>query len=238
MVRDFEDCRRYLKRAMEAYEEQLGPDNEKVLNATYGLILVTRMSGGELIDKLRALVERMVGALGKENVVTLEALNQFGGMLRNNGEYEEARKVLDICLAGQERVLGENHKDTVATVNNLGAVYQALKDYQKALDYFERALKGGEKTLGKTHPFTLSTVMNIAIVYEDGFKDLAKSEEYKRKALDGYEAQLGKEHESTKNSAMNLAICFAKAGEKLKLKNIIEKYPHIIVDQPAFKNWL
>ena len=59
-VRDFEDAIRYLKRAKEGYEEQLGPDSEKALDATYGLITVTCLSMGELIDKLRALVERMV----------------------------------------------------------------------------------------------------------------------------------------------------------------------------------
>ena len=41
MVGDFDDCRRFYKRAKEGYEEQLGYDNEKALEATFGLIMCT-----------------------------------------------------------------------------------------------------------------------------------------------------------------------------------------------------
>ena len=69
-------------------------------------------------------------------------------------------------------------------------------------------------------------------------KDGGKAEELQQRALKGYEAQLGKDHERTKKIAHNLAACFASAGEKLKLRKIIEKYPHIMIEQPAFKNYL
>ena len=89
-------------------------------------------------------------------------------------------------------------------------------------------MKGYEKTLGKTHPDTLGTVMNMAIVYQAGMKDYEKAEEFFRRALEGYEAQLGKDHKSTKNCANNLAICLHAAGEKVKLRKVLEKYPHLI----------
>ncbi|GMH59631.1 hypothetical protein TrST_g2970 [Triparma strigata] len=230
-VRD-EDCRQYFKRAKEGYEEQLGPDSEKALKVTYRLTCVTCSSDGKLIYKLRALVERMMGALGEENVVTLDTLNTLGNRQQDNGEPEEARKVYESCLAGREKVLGEDHKDTLGTVNNSGLVYDDLKDYEKALECYERALKGREKTLGKTHPETLSTVMNIAGVYIKGLKDYGKAEELDQRAFEGYEAQLGKDHGDMKRCAMNLAICFAMTGEKLKLRKIMNEYPHIMVDKP------
>mmetsp|Transcript_5431 Transcript_5431/g.9829 ORF Transcript_5431/g.9829 Transcript_5431/m.9829 type:complete len:94 (+) Transcript_5431:2-283(+) len=92
--------------------------------------------------------------------------------------------------------------------------------------------------LGKTHPDTLSTVMKIAIVYKNRLKDYGKAEELYQRALEGYEAQLGKDHKDTKECARNLAIYFADAGEKLKLRKIIDKYPHIIIEQPAFEDYL
>ncbi|GMH78543.1 hypothetical protein TrVE_jg7839 [Triparma verrucosa] len=79
----------------------------------------------------------MVGALGEENVVTLNTLNQLGTELKDNEELEEARKVLERCLAGREMVLGENHTQTLMTVDILGGVYQKLEDYEKALEYHE-----------------------------------------------------------------------------------------------------
>ena len=131
-------------------------------------------------------------------------------------------------MAGRETVLGEDHKDTVGTVNNLGALYNdRLKDYEMALEYFERALKAREKISGKTHPDTLITVCNIANVYMDGLKDYGKAEELQQRALEGNEAQLGKDHVHTKMCARNLAVNFAKAGEDLKLRKIIDDYPHL-----------
>ena len=70
--------------------------------------------------------------------------------------------------------------------------------------------------------------MNIGIVYRDGMKDYRKAEELYRRALEGYEAQLGKDNENTKNCAKNLAGCLAKAGERKRLRKVLEEYPHLI----------
>ena len=150
-VEDFDDARRYMKRAKEGYEEQLGHDSEKALDATQNLTMITCSSEGEAIEKLRYLVKRCERALGEENVVILETLNALGGRLRENGEYEEAIKVHERCLAGRMNVLGEDHRNTLGTLNNLGNVYKNLKNYEKALEYFERALEGKEKLMGKNH---------------------------------------------------------------------------------------
>ena len=197
-VGDFDDARCYYKRAKDGYEKELGRNDEKTLMVTRSLIMSTGMSDEERIEKLRDLVARMKAALGEDNETTLDTLNQLGGVLNDIGDYEEARKVFEKCLLGQEKVLGEDHRKTLMTVGNLGIIYDDLKDYEKALEYYERALKGSEKTLGKTHPDTLSTVYNIAIVYIEGMKDYEKAEELYRRALEGNEAQLGKDHENTR----------------------------------------
>ncbi|GMH85933.1 hypothetical protein TrVE_jg2668 [Triparma verrucosa] len=126
MVSDQEDARQYLKRAKEGYEELLGPNSEKALESTLCLLIATDSlfrafgkSRGERIEKLRVLVGRMVGALGEENVVTLETLSQLGAKLADNGEYEEARNFFERCLEGQERVLGEDHKQIKVPIQSL-----------------------------------------------------------------------------------------------------------------------
>jgi len=188
-VGDFDDARRYYKRAKEKYEEQLGHDSEKALGATSSLISATAMSYDEKIEKFRNLVKRMERALGEENVVTLQALNNLGAELIDNGEYEEAKEVWERCLAGRTKVFGEDHKDTCGTLNNLGNVYQSLENYEKALEYYERALNGKETTLGKNHPSTLNTVTNIANIYAK-MNEYGKAEELYERALEGKEAQL------------------------------------------------
>ncbi|GMH86242.1 hypothetical protein TrST_g6896 [Triparma strigata] len=134
LVRDGEDAKRYFKRAKEGYEEQLGPGSEKALQATYSLIMSTGISRGEKIEKYRALVEKMVGALGEENIVTLMTLNSLGSRLADNGECEEARKVYERCLAGQEKVLGGEHKQTLA-------IREYSRDMKRSLEKITKELR-------------------------------------------------------------------------------------------------
>ena len=77
-VEDQEDARRYVKRAKEGYEQQLGRDSKKALDLTRTLIAIIGMSLDDCIAKSRYLVKRSVGALGEENVVTLSALSELG----------------------------------------------------------------------------------------------------------------------------------------------------------------
>jgi hypothetical protein len=69
--------------------------------------------------------------------------------------------------------------------------------------------------------------MNIGVLYGDGMKDYEKAEELYRKALEGHEAQLGKDHEDTKDCAKNLAVCLREAEEKVKLRKVLDDYPHL-----------
>ena len=184
------------------------------------------MSEGERIEKLRVLVERMVGALGEENIVTLDTLNDLGAQLDESGELEEARTVYERCLAGQERVLGEDHKKTLSTVNDLGVLHNDyLKDYKKALEYFERTLKGYEKTLGKTHPSTLTALGNIGEVQRDSFGNFEKAESLLSQALQGHEAQLGKDNKDTEYYVEEYKKCLELSGNIKRLEKLKKEYP-------------
>ncbi|GMH48595.1 hypothetical protein TL16_g00327 [Triparma laevis f. inornata] len=72
-VRDFEEARRYLKRAKVGYEEQLGRDSEKALDASLLAAIIT--SDDERIENFRDLLKRCERAFGEENVVTLATLS-------------------------------------------------------------------------------------------------------------------------------------------------------------------
>ncbi|GMH59593.1 hypothetical protein TL16_g02863 [Triparma laevis f. inornata] len=108
-VGDFDDARRYYERAKEGYEEQLGRDSEKALEMTHLLVLATKMSKDQRIQKYRDLLKRCERALGEENAVTLDTLSDLGSALDTNGEYEEAKEVWERFLVGRTNVLGEDH---------------------------------------------------------------------------------------------------------------------------------
>ncbi|GMH64982.1 hypothetical protein TL16_g04087 [Triparma laevis f. inornata] len=151
--------------------------------------------------------------------------------MKKNGEYEEAIKVWERCLAGQTKVLREDHKYTLMSLSNLGIVYKDLKYYEKAMEYYERALKGFERRLGKTHPTILMTLENIAIIYDDGLKDYGKAEEMYQTALEGYEAYLGKDHEASKNCAKNFKINLEGSGNSEMLSQLILSYPGLAFEE-------
>ncbi|GMH76237.1 hypothetical protein TrLO_g4040 [Triparma laevis f. longispina] len=165
-VGDFDDAKRYFKRTKEGYEEQLGRNSEKALDANYWMVTCTAMSEADRIEKTRDLVKRMERALGEENVVTLETRNSLGNALSRNEQYEEAKEVHEKCLAGRMKALGEEHRDSLDTLTNLGGVYNdGFGNFEKAAEYFERAYKGSERLLGTNHPTTLSVVECISNCY-------------------------------------------------------------------------
>ncbi|GMH86227.1 hypothetical protein TL16_g10479 [Triparma laevis f. inornata] len=227
-VGDF-DCRRYVKRAKEGYEEQLGRDSEKAPKATSGLIM-NGMSVDERIEKYRDLVKRMERALGEENRVTLETLSQLGIRMEDNGEYEESIIFHEKYLARRSKVLREDHKDTLNTLNNLGLVYDSLKYYEKAIEYYERALKVYERTLGKNHPDALMAVMNT-VTTSLKLREIWKAEELYQRALEGYEAQLGKDHERTKRCAHNFWICLKLGGNVDRLEQLKAVYQLLGIEE-------
>ncbi|GMH90491.1 hypothetical protein TL16_g11785 [Triparma laevis f. inornata] len=186
-VGDFDAGRRYYKRAKEGYEEQLGRDSEKALEATRDLIGSDGESVNEQIEKFRDLLKRCERTLGEENVVTVDMLNELGCELNETRNCEEAKVVWESCLAGRMKVLGEDHNDTFGTLHNLGSVYMDLKNYEKASEYYERALKGSERTLGMNHPQTIMAVASIASVYAIA-NDYGKAEELYKRSLEGREA--------------------------------------------------
>ncbi|GMH80893.1 hypothetical protein TL16_g08738 [Triparma laevis f. inornata] len=211
-VGDFHDSRRYYERAKEGCEEQLGRDSEKAIETTHLSVLGSGISVGERIERLRELLKRMEASLGEEDEVTFETLNSLGGFLQENGEYEEAIKVKERCLAGRIKVLGKDHRDTAGSLMGLGVFYFSTQNYKKLLEYYERALKGFETTLGKTRPSTLMTVMNTAGAYCQGFDDVRKARKLYQRALEGYEAQFGKDHRITMFYAKNLSILLKRVS--------------------------
>ncbi|GMH88594.1 hypothetical protein TL16_g11198 [Triparma laevis f. inornata] len=223
-VGDWDEAERYFKRAKEGYEEQLGRDSEKTLNATGSLIIMTFSSYGENIEKLRDLSKRCEKILGKENVVALKTLNALGIRLKNGGRFEEVIKVYERCLMRLTKVLGEDHRRTLDVLNNMGIVYGLLDNYEKALEYFERALKVKERVVGKNHPGTLGLMMNIATAYKKT-EDYVEDEVLFERVLEGYEAQFGEDHQDTKDCTRSFSYCLKLSGNSERLAQLMTRYP-------------
>mmetsp|Transcript_4165 Transcript_4165/g.7787 ORF Transcript_4165/g.7787 Transcript_4165/m.7787 type:complete len:452 (+) Transcript_4165:101-1456(+) len=223
--RQFEQARLYYKLALDGYEAKLGKNSAKGLKVEYSLVCCSCESKHVMTEKLEMLVQKMEEVLGKEHMVTLDALNSYGARLDNLGKYELARHALEKCMASQERVLGPHHTKTLMTVCNLGLVYKHLQMYENALELYERDLADCERLLGKDHPSTLMTVENIGNLKMDGMKEFKEAELYYERALRGYKSQLGKYHEGTMKCVKNFKSCLKASNNAERLDKLKDEYP-------------
>ena len=70
-------------------------------------------------------------------------------MMRRNGEYEEAIKVMERSLAGRTKVLGEDHKHTLMTLNNLGNVYDDVGKLREGVEVLRERFEGEREVVGE-----------------------------------------------------------------------------------------
>lgn len=68
-------------------------------------------------------------------------LNDFGGVLRNTGNYDIAKDVLEEAKELVKRISGENTQPYVTTLLNAGTMYIDAQDYTKARIDLEKAYK-------------------------------------------------------------------------------------------------
>ena len=100
-------------------------------------------------------------------------LNQLGLFLEAQGEYKEARGLIESSLELSRKVLGEEHPDTAGSLNNLAGLYESQGRYEEAEPLYAQALRISVKVLREEHPTTLTIAENFAHflkMKEDGQK--------------------------------------------------------------------
>jgi eukaryotic-like serine/threonine-protein kinase len=142
-------------------------------------------------------------ATGREALQAL-VLQVRGGIAHKQGEYEQARALVEEALAIRERVLGPEHASVLGSINTLGLVASDTGRYNDARELFERGLERGEKALGADHPNLAKFINNLAkIAYLRG--DYAGARASFERALLLLEGALGPEHRHVAQLHNNLA---------------------------------
>jgi hypothetical protein len=67
-------------------------------------------------------------------------MNNLGSTLRDLGDLDSARELLEQTLAARQRVLGSDHQSTLMAMNSLALTRRAFGDLQGARDLFEKPL--------------------------------------------------------------------------------------------------
>jgi tetratricopeptide (TPR) repeat protein len=82
-------------------------------------------------------------------------------VLRDLGQPQQARPLLERALTITEAVHGPDHPDVAIRLNNLATVLQDLGQPQQARPLAERALAIGESAWGPQHPSTQALHANL-----------------------------------------------------------------------------
>ncbi len=75
-------------------------------------------------------------------------------VFRAQGKLQEAKKMFERVLGGQEMTLGPEHAHTLASVNNLALALNSMGNLQEAREMYERVLGGYKRILGPEHACT------------------------------------------------------------------------------------
>jgi tetratricopeptide (TPR) repeat protein len=220
----YEEAEQLYGRALEGYEEKLGPEHPDTLSTVQNLAVVYQDLGRyEEAEQLchRAL-EGREEKLGPMHPATLSTIQSLAAVCRDRGRYEDAELLCHRALEGREETLGPQHPDTLNTVQNLATVYRDQGQYEKAEQLYHRALEGREGKLGPKHPDTLSTVQNLAAVYRDQDR-YEEAEQLYRRALKGREEKLGPEHPVTLSTVQNLAVVYRNQGRYEEAKQLYHR---------------
>ncbi|MEV8514232.1 tetratricopeptide repeat protein [Dactylosporangium sp. NPDC051484] len=84
------------------------------------------------------------------------SISAIAAKMRNAGELDEARQLVEQVLANRRRVLGPAHPNTLASITDLAATLSADGDHRTAVALLEDKVALCRRTYGEQHPETLA----------------------------------------------------------------------------------
>ncbi|EHK25616.1 uncharacterized protein TRIVIDRAFT_134921, partial [Trichoderma virens Gv29-8] len=83
--------------------------------------------------------------LGKEHPLTLDSMDNLGGVLSNLGKYKESEEMHRQTLEIRKKMLGKEHPSTLNSMGNLGVVLRKLGKYKKSEEMHRQTLEVHKK---------------------------------------------------------------------------------------------
>jgi tetratricopeptide (TPR) repeat protein len=105
---------------------------------------------------------------GPDHPLTVARQNNLAATLRDVGQLDRAKTLLEKALAFYDRSFMESPLDAGIVMNNLANVYRAMGRAADARQSYERALAMLERSVGADHPFTVHTRENLASLERSG----------------------------------------------------------------------
>ncbi|MEO0803902.1 MAG: tetratricopeptide repeat protein [Cyanobacteria bacterium J06642_2] len=151
-----------------------------------------------------------------------ELQNHLAMVLRDFGDYEGAKVLLEKATASDEHNFGSDHPNTARSYSNLALVLQDLGDYEGAKELLAKATASDEHNFGTDHPSTAVSYSNLALVLRD-LGDYQGAKELLEKATASDEHNFGSDHPTRAVSYSNLALVLQDLGDYQGAKELLEK---------------
>lgn len=96
---------------------------------------------GDYNTAILILLYRIENSKDKENVDYITNVNNLGIYYLKNGDYQQAKEVIENSLSIQKQLFGTNHHDYLSTQSDLASIHARLGDYNTALELNNQSLK-------------------------------------------------------------------------------------------------
>ena len=171
--------------------------------APFGLTLLGSLGGAELKEK--SILQ-----------------NNLAIVLKNLGDYQSARELLEKAVRSDEQNFGPGHPNTALRYSNLATILQDLGDYQGARELLEKVVQLDEQNFGPQHPSTTKSYSNLAAVLY-ALDDHQSARVLLEKAVRSDEQNFGLGHPNTALRYSNLAIVLKDIGDYQAAREMLEK---------------
>lgn len=148
--------------------------------------------------------------------------NNLALVLKEAGDYKEARKLLQETADFFERDLGTEHVSTAIVYLNLSQVLRELRCFKEAKSYTEKALLVNERNYGPENPLTVRSYSDLALLLRD-LGDYEGAKTLMEKVVRYDEKNFGPDHPVTSKSWSNLAMILRDLHDYEAAKILLEK---------------
>lgn len=168
--------------------------------------------------------------LDASDIRTLDSISNLAGILRAQGQFDEAEELGRRALSGWERKLGSSHPRTLTSISNLAVLMHHQGKYNKAEELSRQALTGRERVLGTSHRSTLASLNNLALVlWRQG--RCVEAEALSRQALVAWEKKSGLSHSNTLTSVYCLARLLRFRGKREEALQLVRRAIEACTDE-------
>ena len=96
---------------------------------------------GDYANAILILRYRIENSKDKANSDYILNINNLGVYYLKNGDYQQAKEIIENSLSIQKQLYGTNHQDYLSTQSKLASLYAKLGDYNAALELNNHAVK-------------------------------------------------------------------------------------------------